>query len=75
VHGGSWVVIPPASPVQDVEGDLSWPTLATQINDWCGNWGPFPSDTLEVEQMVEVEERSSMGDLLRERSTCRSTMT
>jgi hypothetical protein len=35
-HGGSWEVTPPASPnreVWDVEGDLSWPALATQIDE------------------------------------------
>jgi hypothetical protein len=32
-------------------------------------------DTLEVEVMVEVKEKSSVGDLTREHSACRSTVT
>jgi hypothetical protein len=77
-HGGSWAVISPASPsgeAQDIEGDLSWSTLAAQIDKRCGTWEPFPADTLEVKWIVEVEERSSVGGLTGECSACRSTIT
>jgi hypothetical protein len=75
MHGGSWEVTPPASPageIQSMEGDLSWPALATQVSKWCGSWGPFPSDTLEVGQKVKIEERSSVEDSDGEHSACRS---
>jgi hypothetical protein len=78
MHGGSWEVTPLASlsrEVQDVEGDLRWPALAAQVDEWCGTWGPFPAHTLEVERTIKVEEKSSVGDLSRECSACRSTVT
>jgi hypothetical protein len=56
-----------------MEGDLSWPGLAIQVDDRCGVWPAFLSDTLEVEVMIE--ERTSVGDLMGEQSTCRSTVT
>jgi hypothetical protein len=77
-HSGSWEVTPPASPRREVRGmeeDSSWPALAAQVNEWCGTWGPFPADTLEVDQMVEVEEKSSVGESTGECSACRLTMT
>jgi hypothetical protein len=42
-------------------GDLSWPGLATKVDDRCGHWGPLPVGPLVDEQEVEIEERSSVG--------------
>jgi hypothetical protein len=59
VHNGSWAITPPVSlsvEVLGVEGDLSWPALAAQVDEHCGSWEPFPSDTLKMEWTVEVEE-------------------
>jgi hypothetical protein len=66
---------PPASPTR---GDSGWPGLAAQVDECCGIWGPFPTDTLEVVIdavcTVEVEEHSSLGNLVKGRSACRSTI-
>jgi hypothetical protein len=77
-HSGSWEVTPPTSlnrEVQGTEGDLSWPVLAAQVDDQYGTWGLLPMDTLKVGLTVEVEERSSIGDIVGECSACRSTIT
>jgi hypothetical protein len=53
--------------------------LAAQIDEHCGTWGPFPNNTFEVVvdvvRTVEVEEHSSVGDLVEGHSACRSTVT
>jgi hypothetical protein len=58
-----------------VKGDSSWPALAAQVDEQCSTWGPLPADMLEVEQTIEVEEKSSVGDLTGECSACMLTVT
>jgi hypothetical protein len=77
VSSSGWEVTPPTSLPQEVvvhsqEVDLLWPGLAAQVDDCCGTLPAFPSNTLEIE--VKVEERTSVGDLTEEGSTCRSTI-
>jgi hypothetical protein len=52
---------------------LLWLGLAAQVDALCGTWPSFPSDTLEIEVMIE--ERTSIDDLTEEHPTCRSTIT
>jgi hypothetical protein len=78
VHSGGWEITSPVSPsreVQGVVGDLHWPVLAAQVDCQSGSWPPFPADTLKVGLAVEVEEKSSMGDFIREYFACRLTIT
>jgi hypothetical protein len=75
-HIDGWEVTPTISPVREVlvvDRDSGWPGLAMQVDDRCGTWPAFPSDTLEIE--VTIEERTSVGDLTGEHSTCRLTVT
>jgi hypothetical protein len=72
---GGWETPPPASPVCV---DSRWPGLAAQVGECCGTWGPFPTNTFEVVdvvQPVDMEEHSSIGDLVEGHSACRSTIT
>jgi hypothetical protein len=56
-----------------VEVNLYWPGLAAQVDECCGTWPAFPSESLEIE--VTVKERSSVGESIREHSAWRSTIT
>jgi hypothetical protein len=47
---GGWEVTPPASPICV---DSVWPGLVAQVNKHCGTWGPFPTDTFEVIDVVQ----------------------
>jgi hypothetical protein len=58
-----------------MEGDSSWPALAAQLDKWCGTLGALPAATLEVKQMVLVEEQSSVCELTRGHSACRLPVT
>jgi hypothetical protein len=65
-----WGNTPPVSPVQQGLGD--WPSQEALVDVEVAAWPHFPPDTLAIEVTVEI--RSSIGDLVEEHPTCRSTV-
>jgi hypothetical protein len=59
----------PISPIQEESGD--WPSQEALVDAEVAAWPHFPLDTLAIKMTVNT--RSSIGDLVEEHPTCRST--
>jgi hypothetical protein len=69
VPANDWGNTPPGSPVP--EGSGEWPSQEALIDVEVAAWPCFPLPLLAIE--VTVETRLSVGDLVEEHLTCRST--